>query len=84
MKRSLDTALVMEAWDELAPTPEIDLAERVLARLDRPVRAQRRWPLVAAALAVAGLLAPLLVSPRTPQRTVIAQSADADLGLQTD
>jgi hypothetical protein len=89
MKRPLDTALVLSGWEALEPPDGDAFSARVLAAFDEavaPPRQSRRWPLYGA-LAVAGLLAPLLFVPRSSPSgaaPIVAHGPDLDLGLQTD
>lgn len=83
MKRSLSMSAVLDAWPETEPSA--GFADRVLAAYDADVAPKKsRWPLFACALAIAVLLVPALSSRPEHQAASFAQSAELDLGLQTD
>ncbi len=73
-----DLDLVLDGWTALEPSP--GFTDRVLAATSaRP----RRWPLVAAALAVL-VLVPLLVARTSHSVPALAHVEDLDAGLRTD
>jgi hypothetical protein len=75
--------LVLDGWSALEPSP--GFAERVVAAMDPAARQPklRRWPLVAAAVAMAVVLLPLL-TPRPHAAPALAHVEDLDAGLRTD